>query len=272
MLTLVPSSAPNMGGVTHALSRRLFERDGYLLVPGVVEREPLSRWTRDVRAAWRERVRRGDMFAGGGNWSGHLNCFPGEASRFVHRQLEARGVIDLVQALATQRLGPPNVGCNLNLPASSAQNQHIDGYASTPFLILNVAVVDTDLNNGAMEIVPGSHRRSFKYWEIVLRHTDRARFLMKQGDALIRISTLWHRGMPNRSNEPRPMLAFTWEDGGSSLTDPYAQHDGQLTFLPNRFATGWRGRLEERAFVAAPQLGVMYRVARSLLESGQRSS
>lgn len=211
------------------------------------------------------------MFAGGGNWSGHLNCFPGEASRFVYQQLEDRGVFELARALSNRQLVAPNVGCNLNLPGSSAQNEHVDGYAEKPFLVLNVAAVDTDLHNGAMEIVPRSHRRNFKYWEIVLRQTNRARLLMKQGDALIRISTLWHRGMPNHSTEPRPMLAFTWEDGGSSLADPYAQHRGSITFLPNRYATGWRGRLKERAFVAAPHLATVYRVARSLLESGDRT-
>lgn len=270
MSSTAPSSPHKPAGVTHALSRRLFERDGYLHVPGAVDPQRLSAWTREVRAAYREQVSRGVMFSGGGNWSGHLNCFPGEASRFVYRELEARGIFELVQALSSQRLRAPNIGCNLNLPGSHAQNEHVDGYAATPFLVLNVAAVDTDLTNGAMEIVPRSHRRDFKYWEIMLEERDRARLLMKQGDALIRISTLWHRGMPNHSAEPRPMLAFTWENGGSSLTDPYAQHGGRIAFLPNRFATGWRGRLKERAFVAAPRLGVMYRVARSLLEAGER--
>jgi hypothetical protein len=206
--------------VSHALSRRLFERDGYLHVPGVVDRAPLSQLTREIAAAWREQVKSGAMFTGGGNRSGHLNCFPGQASRFVYQQLERRGIFQLVQSLSSERLATPNIGANLNLPGSGEQNEHVDGYAATPFLILNVAAVDTDLQNGAMEIVPLSHRKSFKYWEIVLRRTDRARLLMRQGDALIRISTLWHRGMPNHSADPRPMLAFTWENGGNNLADP----------------------------------------------------
>jgi hypothetical protein len=270
MSSPAPAPPATPAKVSHSLSHRLFERDGFLHVPGAVDRQQLSDWTREARASYREQVSRGVLFTGGGNWSGHLNCFPGESSRFVYEQLEARGIFELVQALSSQRLRAPNVGCNFNLPGSSAQNEHVDGYAATPFLVLNVAAVDTDLDNGAMEIVPRSHRRDFKYWEIVLQQRDRARVLMKQGDALIRTSRLWHRGMPNRSPEPRPMLAFTWENGGSSLADPYAQHGGRITFLPNRFATGWRGRLKERAFVAAPRLGVVYQVARSLLEAGER--
>jgi hypothetical protein len=241
-----------------------------LHVPGIVDPVGLSRLTREIASAWREQVKSDAMFAGGGNLSGHLNCFPGETSRFVYQELEQRGIFELVRQLSDQELGAPNIGCNLNLPGSSAQNEHVDGYAKRPFLILNVAAVDANLQNGAMEIVPLSHRRDFKYWEIVLRRTDRARVLMKQGDVLIRSSALWHRGMPNHSEEPRPMLAFTWEGGGNKVADPYAQHGGRITFLPNRFKTDWRGRLAERAFVATPQIGVAYRVLRSFLERGDR--
>jgi hypothetical protein len=235
-----------------------------------VDGAALTRLTREITDTWRAQVRSGTLFTGGGNWSGHLNCFPGEGSRFVFQQLERRGIFQLVHALSGQRLGNPNIGCNLNLPGSRAQNLHVDGYADKPFLILNVATVDTDLTNGAMEIVPLSHRRNFKHWEISLRYTDRARLLMKQGDALIRISTLWHRGMLNCSENPRPMLAFTWENGGTKLADPYAQHAGRLTFLPNRFETSWRGRLAELAFVIAPRFATSYRVVRSFFEASDR--
>jgi len=70
--------------------------------------------------------------------------------------------------------------------------------------------------------------------------------------------------MPNFSQLARPMLAFTWEDGGSSLADPYSVHDGRITFLPNRYQTDWASRLRERAFVAVPVAGTAYRAVRSL--------
>jgi hypothetical protein len=70
--------------------------------------------------------------------------------------------------------------------------------------------------------------------------------------------------MPNRSGKPRPMLAFTWEDGGSSLADPYQIHDGHIAFLPNRYRTDLTSRIRERAFVALPTLGTAYRAVRSL--------
>lgn len=241
-----------------------FAADGYLLLPGLVAREPLSRLSSAILGQYRSDAAQGVLFSGGGNMSGHLNCFPGTESRFVHAALAAHGVFRLAQELATEQLRLPNIGCNLNLAGSSAQNEHIDGYADRPFLVANVAAVDTELHNGAMEILPSTHARSYKYWEIALGGLERKRVTMQQGDVLLRISSLWHRGMPNHSPQPRPMLAFTWEDGGSTLADPYARHDGRIHFLPNRFHTDWRGRLLERAFVTAPRLGTAYHVARSL--------
>lgn len=246
--------------------RQRFETDGYLLFENVVQRDGLAALNRDLVTKWRADTASGAMFIGGGNLSGHLNCFPGRASRFVYEALEARGIFALAAALSADELRKPNIGCNLNLPGSSPQNEHVDGYAASPFLVVNVAVVDTDSSNGAMEVMPGTHRREFKYWQIALGRSDRRRVPMKQGDVLLRTSALWHRGMPNHSPNPRPMLAFTWEDGGSREQDPYEAHQGRITFLPNRYRTDWKGRLVERAFVAAPRLGRAYRAAVSFFE------
>ena len=76
---------------------------------------------------------------------------------------------------------------------------------------------------------------------------------------------LWHRGMPNMSNAIRPMLAFTWENGGSDLADPYTAHGGKITLLTNRYAQNLSGRLSERAFASLPTLGKGYLFVRSVL-------
>jgi ectoine hydroxylase-related dioxygenase (phytanoyl-CoA dioxygenase family) len=131
------------------------------------------------------------------------------------------------------------------------------------FMIVNVAVVDTDLSNGAMGVMPGTHRREYKYWQLLAERPRRQRMCMKAGDALVRPSTLWHRGMPNPSRTARPMLAFTWEDGGSKLPDPYEAHEGRIAFLPNRYATDWKGRLIERAYITAPSVASAIRAVRS---------
>jgi hypothetical protein len=243
-----------------------FKREGYLVFESVVDRAKLSDLTGELLGQLQRDRHAGQLFAGGGNLSGHLNCFPGAGSRFVYDALKARGIFDIVRALCPTALREPNIGCNLNLPGSRAQNEHVDGSPLEPFFVVNVAAVDTTVENGAMEILCASHQRIAKYWEILLSRPVRRRVELKQGDAVLRVSTLWHRGMPNHSHTPRPMLAFTWEGGGSERVDPYAVHDGRITFLPNRFKTDWKGRLTEHAVIAAPRLATVYNAARSFLK------
>jgi hypothetical protein len=88
---------------------------------------------------------------------------------------------------------------------------------------------------------------------------------MSAGDVIVRLSSLWHRGMPNKSKAIRPMLAFTWEDGGSELADPYTAHGGKIALLSNRYAQNLSGRLRERAFASLPALGKGYLFIRSVV-------
>jgi hypothetical protein len=245
---------------------RAFRSDGYVILRGVVPKEALEVLHANILAAFEQAKANGSLFNGGGLISGHLNCFPGAESRFVFETLQARGVIELTRALMPQAVRLPNVGCNLNLPGSSEQNRHIDGYAATAFAILNIAAVDTTLANGAMEVLPRTHRRTYKYWELVMERPVPARPSLERGDVMIRTSALWHRGMPNPSSRPRPMLALTWEDGGSELADPYSIHAGKISFFPNRYKPTGLGRLRERAFVAVPGVNSAFRFVRSFFD------
>jgi hypothetical protein len=245
---------------------RTYREQGFVILKGVVPRDRLTQLSERIIAAYTESVARGRLFTGGGTISGHLNCFPGEESRFVYETLVEQGVIELVRALSPQATRAPNVGCNLNLPGSSPQNVHVDGYAESAFAILNIAAVDTHLGNGAMEVLPTTHLRTYRYWQLVLERPRPSRPVLERGDVLIRTSMLWHRGMPNPSPTPRPMLALTWEDGGSSLADPYSAHGGAISFFPNRYKTTRFGLLRERAFVAVPAIPSTYRFVRSVFE------
>jgi phytanoyl-CoA dioxygenase PhyH len=243
-----------------------FARQGYVTLPNVVSKSRLAALAEELRGAYARAKANGELFSGGGTISGHLNCFPGAQSRFVYDELEQFGVFDLVRKIAPSTTRMPNIGCNLNLPNSSAQNPHADGYAATPFLIVNVVPVDTDLENGAMEVTPGTHLREYKYWQYALSGKPALRMPASVGDVIVRSSMLWHRGMPNRSKAVRPMLAFTWEDGGSDLADPYTAHGGKITLLTNRYAQNLSGRLRERAFASLPALGKSYLFVRSLVQ------
>jgi len=260
-----PLTSQQLGSLK-ALALQQFKSEGYVVVPNVVDRERLLELTEMLWAEFTRQESTGEIFSVGGTRSGHLNCFPGVESRFVYDALQRQGILALVDALSDVPLRHPNVGCNFNLPGSSAQNEHADGDATRPFLIVNVAPIDTDLCNGAMEILHHTHDRPFKYWQILRERPKRSRVELRGGDVLIRSSSLWHRGMPNLSPRPRPMLAFTWEEGGSRQVDPYAAYDGKITFLPNRYANDWKGRAKEQLYVALPRVGNAFRAVRSFIE------
>jgi hypothetical protein len=243
-----------------------FARDGYVTLPNVVSKSRLAALAHELRDTYARAKANGELFSGGGTISGHLNCFPGAQSRFVYDELEQYGVFDLVRKISPSATRMPNIGCNLNLPNSSAQNPHADGYAASAFLIVNVVPVDTDLENGAMEVTPGTHLREYKYWQYALSGKSAIRMPASVGDVIVRSSMLWHRGMPNRSNAVRPMLAFTWENGGSELADPYTAHGGEITLLTNRYSLNLSGRLRERAFASLPAVGKSYLFVRSLVQ------
>ena len=261
--TAAPVRLPNLEQLKQA-----FAEDGYLVFRGVVSPERLTHLHARLAAEFDDAKRSGRLMAGGGTISGHLNCFPGEESRFAYQALELNGIIDLVKTLFPKATRLPNVGCNFNMPHSVAQHYHADRNFLDYFMIANVAVVDTTVQNGAIDIIPGTHKKFYKYWKFALEGVARKsiRIEMKQGDVLIRTSNVWHRGMPNFTDTPRPMLAFTWEDGGTKQADPFMADGGKIAFKQNWYRPTAIGRLRERIYVAAPVTYSAYRVATSLFD------
>ena len=248
--------------------RRFFAEEGYLVLEGAVGKEAVAELRDNVVGEYERKKKEGKLFSGGGQLSGHLNCFPGEGSRKIYEALKANGVIAASKGLFPRATGEPNVGLNLNLPKSTAQHIHVDSVYADDFLIINIAVVDTRIENGAIELVPKTQQRFYRYWQYVFegKQKDAIRVPLSQGDVLIRTSNLWHRGMPNLTEVPRPMMALTWEAGGTQHKDPFLLDEGKVTFHPNWFRPNVMGRLRERIFVAAPITYTALRIARSLVD------
>ncbi|HVK03164.1 MAG TPA: phytanoyl-CoA dioxygenase family protein [Armatimonadaceae bacterium] len=118
---------------------------------------------------------------------------------------------------------------NTALPGGERQPVHPDvgqlwpdlAHATPPFgLVVNVPVVDMGPENGATELWPGTHRdTTYSIHDGAPRIPEeklapwRARRPPVQptaarGDVLIRDTRLWHAGMPNHTEEPRPMIAM----------------------------------------------------------------
>lgn len=246
--------------------RRGLDNDGYVVLRGLVSPLRLAELERTLVAEF-ERLRAdGVLFRGGGSISGHLNCFPGAGSRFVLEELTLAGLVDVIGQIRPDVVDSVRATMNFNLPGSVAQHYHSDGLFTEEFLICNVAVVDTDLVNGALDVLPGTHREFYKFSRYAVRRLYRlsTRVPLRRGDVVVRRSTLWHRGMPNRSAAPRPMMAVTFGELVGQPSDPFSLNDGATYFFPNWYTTTRAGRAREQVFVRAPLVYSAYRFARSL--------
>jgi hypothetical protein len=252
-----------------AQAKAHFAEHGYAIFRDVISKEKLAALHLRLQDEYNRARLDGNLFTGGGNLAGHLNCFPGEESRFVYDELVEKGIIDAIRTIFPQASGLPNVGLNFNLPKSITQHYHADRPFTQEFMICNIAVVDTEIANGAIDVLPGSHLKFYPFWKFIVERVSRrtTRLPMKQGDILIRSSNLWHRGMPNLTANPRPMMALTWEDGGSTNPDPFKVFEGKILFRPNWYAPTFLGRLRERTFMAAPITYDAFRFVRSLYKN-----
>lgn len=153
-------------------------------------------------------------------------------------------------AVTSAVLGPglKNVmyGGNTALPGDQRQPVHADVGHLWPLqtlevahpaaqLVVNVATVDVSAANGATELWPGTHRElgvgsgddiKIDPDALEARRAVSPPFqpTLRRGSMLIRDIRLWHAGMPNRTEEPRPMLAMihtsAWLATGTPLTFP----------------------------------------------------
>ncbi|KAG0652169.1 dioxygenase [Hyphodiscus hymeniophilus] len=122
---------------------------------------------------------------------------------------------------------------NTALKATGRQPVHSDCEFKHPnflfAMVVNVNLVDTSSENGATEFWLGSHHCSTsaehagdatveEMFEIKKEHIETRRkhsppiqTTTKKGSLIIRDLRLWHAGMPNKTDDPRVMLAFVVE-------------------------------------------------------------
>jgi hypothetical protein len=251
--------------------RESLDTDGYCVIPGVVSTETLTAFNQQILEAYANAPR----FRGGGSISGHLNCSPGDAARSIYEQIAQQGILDTIYAVCPELPHATRVTMNFNLPGSVAQHYHMDGIYTEDYILCNVAVVDTDLTNGAIDLLPSTHRDFYPFWKYALQRKYRLtmRVPMTQGDVLLRRSTLWHRGMPNMSRDPRPMFSLAVGERYVQEGDPFDNAAaGHIQFYANWYDTTRIGALRERMEVAVPSTRSMVRFARSLFSSRGYSS
>jgi ectoine hydroxylase-related dioxygenase (phytanoyl-CoA dioxygenase family) len=130
---------------------------------------------------------------------------------------------DAIMAVVSELVGEDGVTCQLAsdtpVRGSDYQDLHRDtqllfpesGVETPPYqLAVNFALVDITLDNGPMEMAPGTHMLSKADGMARVANGDipLEKVLMNRGDVMIRDVRHIHRGTPNPSPIPRPMVVI----------------------------------------------------------------
>jgi ectoine hydroxylase-related dioxygenase (phytanoyl-CoA dioxygenase family) len=93
-------------------------------------------------------------------------------------------------------------------------------YAPPYAVVVNLLLVDTSAENGATEIWPGSHKDTSTSLHADIKVSQEkldawkaagngpVQLSVKAGTIVVRDIRLWHAGMPNHTDTPRPMIAM----------------------------------------------------------------
>jgi ectoine hydroxylase-related dioxygenase (phytanoyl-CoA dioxygenase family) len=240
MRRIDPSWQERQSGVlsAHNLARVLeaLDDDGVVVLEQVVDRAALdvvkARMDRDSL----ELLAFCDSAGGNPRDRGHLQQGPPPCAPYVFADYVAN---PLIAQVLRERLGE-RAYCefyngNTNCPGSTFQQLHLDHMHPDPTvavavpafaIVVNVVPQDVDERNGAVELWPGTHRvvcRSPVPDEAIeaRRHvTPPVRGVFRRGDALLRDARLWHRGVPNPSDEYRHMMAMVFVHGEKPRQKP----------------------------------------------------
>ena len=161
---------------------------------------------------------------------GHLQQDPPPFPPYLFRDVLVNDlVVEVTRAVLGDGVKNAFYSGNTCLPNTTRQPLHVDAgqlwpnlEAATPAysLVVNVPVVDATPENGSTELWPRTHldtTRAIDDSDIKLppaieeRLRDEHRPLqptLPAGSVLIRDMRLWHRGMPNLTGQPRPMIAM----------------------------------------------------------------
>ncbi len=238
--------------------------DGYVILRDVVDPAHLDsllpRMTADS-----ECLIAAEQWGGAGRLPGHLQQAPPPLAPFVFRDIVANPfAVQVTHSILGDGLYNRFYNGNTNCPGSRMQPLHADAaplwsnleIAHPPAsLVINVSLVDVTEDNGSTELWPGTHllplgadRRIDPETEDQRRvEAPPVRANAAKGSLVIRDTRLWHRGMPNLSNQIRHMIAMVhnihwlarpdrlWFDSGCQTEFPQdgpLDHNAQFTDQP----------------------------------------
>lgn len=188
------------------------ERDGFVVIAGVLGEEALSR-IRAAIAALYEGARRDPLWRAGGTL--HLDC-PLERSEPFDAVWTDPRVVLAVRRLLGDEYRVARAHVRSPLPGEGAQALHAD-YPERPetghsVATAIVAIEEFTETNGATRVVPGSHARAFTGIPTATDapYEHERIITMPAGSVLLFSGHLMHSGTRNRSRSWRDALQITF--------------------------------------------------------------
>ena len=222
-------SAGGLAPETLMAALHSLKSDGFVVLKEVVNRDHLLKIQERMFADIPRIMERSDAPF---NWvTGNLQQTAPPFPPYLFRDIMVNDLaIQVIRAIFGRPMFCDMYSGNTAMPSERRQPVHFDfgplwpgqAYDHPPHgFIINFPVVDMEPENGAIELWPKSHlvpipdrMDSIKLTEEML---EKQRAIappiqptVRLGSALIRDARLWHAGMPNRTQIPRPMIALTY--------------------------------------------------------------
>ena len=169
----------------------------------------------------------------------HFLPMPFEPPCFAPEFFFDSEILSVVRGAMDERIVADQWGCDVPLGGSDYQGVHVDYQRplfcedpelSLPAYILNVSfgLVAINRENGPIEIAPGTHRmpREQALRSVATSAMDMHAVQLEIGDVLIRHPWALHRGTPNRTDVPRPLLTIRY------VRSWYADNSREVNSIP----------------------------------------
>jgi ectoine hydroxylase-related dioxygenase (phytanoyl-CoA dioxygenase family) len=235
-------------------------RDGICVLPQLLGRDLIAAWAAAFAALFTERQRQPGGLAGRDRARFYLTL-PWMAPFCTPAVFANRSILGVVERVLGKDFVFVQMGVDTPLEGSDYQEVHRDHpplfaeEVATPIfaLAVNFPLCDVTTENGPLEMARGTHRlsRAQGLAEIATGERPLESFPMSAGDVIIRAPIALHRGTPNRTPRPRPMVVLgfvrSWlQTPKVQLTVPRAQYEA----LPPETRTLLRCHLADRPEIA----------------------
>ncbi|MCX6047346.1 MAG: phytanoyl-CoA dioxygenase family protein [Chloroflexi bacterium] len=228
---------------THlAQAVKALREDGFVVLADVVDHTHLDILHERMEAD-SQRLIKDKRWGGAGSVLGHLQQGPPPFAPYVFSDIMANPfAIQVSKAILGEGLYNRFYNGNANCPGSGTQPLHGDAphlwqdmtiAHPTVSLVVNVSLVNVTAENGATELWPGTHlvlvNRGPISAEVEAQRRELAppvRATARKGSLLLRDMRLWHRGVPNHSNEIRHMIAMVHNVKWLQRSDPLLFNTG----------------------------------------------